>query len=152
VGFVAATLAAFSIVLLEPSPAHELRVFWDRTIRWQVGRDAPWSLWDWGQYHARRLPDLRPVQRVLQGLLVAGAVVAAFFPRRKSPLHLAALTAALLAGFEIVLTYWLYTYIPWFFGFAAIALLAPAAVRSGVPAHEAQHRAHEHADTGGAWL
>jgi hypothetical protein len=27
-----------------------------------------------------------------------------------------------------VLTYWLYTYIPWFFGFAAIALLAPAAV------------------------
>jgi hypothetical protein len=124
VGFVAATLAAFSIVLLEPSPAHELRVFWDRTIRWQVGRDAPWSLWDWGQYHARRLPDLRPVQRVLQGLLVAGAVAAAFFPRRKSPLQLAALTAALLAGFEIVLTYWLYTYIPWFFGFAAIALLS----------------------------
>jgi hypothetical protein len=27
-----------------------------------------------------------------------------------------------------VLTYWLYTYIPWFFGFAAIALLAPLAV------------------------
>jgi hypothetical protein len=143
VGFVAATLAAFSVVLLEPSPAHELRVFWDRTIRWQVGRDAPWSLWDWGQYHARRLPDLRPVQRVLQGLLVAGAVAAAFFPRRKSPLQLAALTAALLAGFEIVLTYWLYTYIPWFFGFAAIALLAPAAVRSGVPDDELRVDAQE---------
>jgi hypothetical protein len=143
VGFVAATLAAFSVVLLEPSPAHELRVFWDRTIRWQVGRDAPWSLWDWGQYHARRLPDLRPVQRVLQGLLVAGAVAAAFFPRRKSPLQLAALTAALLAGFEIVLTYWLYTYIPWFFGFAAIALLAPVAVRSGVPDDELHVDAQE---------
>ena len=49
----------------------------------------------------------------------------AFFPRRKSPLQLAALTAALLAGFELVLTYWLYTYIPWFYPFAAIALLAP---------------------------
>ena len=32
----------------------------------------------------------------------------------------------LLAGFELVVTYWLYTYIPWFFPFAAIALLAPA--------------------------
>jgi hypothetical protein len=126
-GFLAATVAAFSIVLLEPSPLHELRLFWDRSIRWQIGREAPWSLWDWKQYHAKGIPDLHLVQRVLQGLLVAGAVVVAFVPRRKSPLQLAALTAALLAGFELVLTYWLYTYIPWFFGFAAIALLAPAA-------------------------
>ena len=126
--FLAATVAAFSVVLLEPSPLHELRVFFDRSVRWQIGRDAPWSLWDWGQYHARGLPDLHLVQRVLQGLLLVGAVVVAFVPRRKSPLQLAALTAALLAGFELVLTYWLYTYIPWFFGFAAIALLAPAAV------------------------
>ncbi len=126
--FAAATLAAFSIVLLEPSPLHELRVFWDRTVTWQVGRDSPFSLWDWKQYYARGLPDLHLVQRVLQALLVAGALAAAVVPRRKSPLQLAALTAALLAGFELVLTYWLYTYIPWVFPFAAIALLAPAAV------------------------
>jgi hypothetical protein len=124
VGFVAATLAAFSVVLLEPSALHELRVFWDRTIRWQVGRESPWSLWDWRQYHARGIPNLHRVQNVLQGLLVAAALVLPFFPRRKSPLQLAALTAALLAGFEVVQTYWLYTYIPWFFGFAAIALLS----------------------------
>jgi hypothetical protein len=134
VGFVAAALAAFSVVLLEPSPLHELRVFWDRTVRWQVGRDAPWSLWDWGQYHARGLPDLHIVQRVLQGLLVAGALAAAVVPRRKSPLQLAALTAALLAGFELCLTFWLYTYIPWFFPFAAIAVLAPLAVVVRAPA------------------
>jgi hypothetical protein len=126
-GFAAATLAAFSVVLLEPSPLHELRVFWDRTIGWQIGRDSPFSLWDWGQYHARGLPDLRLVQRVLEGLLVAGALAAALLPRRKSPLQLAALTGALLAGFQLVLTYWLYTYIPWFFPFAAVALLAWAA-------------------------
>jgi hypothetical protein len=131
--FLAATLAAFSVVLLEPSPLHELRVFWDSTLSWQIGRDAPWSLWDWGQYQARGVPNLRLVQHVLQGVLVAGAIAAAFFPRRKSPLQLAALTAALLAGFELVLTYWLYTYIPWFYGFAAIALLAPAAVRATAP-------------------
>ena len=48
------------------------------------------------------------------------------WPRRKSPLQLVAFTAVLLAGFEMVQTYWLYTYIPWFFPFAAIALLVPA--------------------------
>jgi hypothetical protein len=134
-GFVAATLVAFSVVLFEPSPLHELRVFWDRTVRWQIGRDAPWSIWDWGQYHARGLPNLHVVQRVLQGLLVVGAVVVAFVPRRKSPLQLAALTAALLAGFELCLTYWLYTYIPWFFPFAAIMVLAPLAVVVRAPAN-----------------
>jgi hypothetical protein len=132
-GFAVATLVAFSVVLLEPNPLHELRLFWERSFRWQVGRDAPWSLWDWGQYHARGIPSLQAVQWVLQALLVAGALVVAFVPRRKSPLQLAALTAALLAGFELVLTYWLYTYIPWFFGFAAITVLAPLAVARRAP-------------------
>jgi hypothetical protein len=125
-GFAAATLAAFSVLLLEPSPFHEAHVFWTRTVGFQIGRAAPWSIWDWGQYHARGLPDLHIEQHVLQILLVLGAIAAAFFPRRKSPLQLAALTGVLLAGFELVVTYWLYTYIPWFFPFAAIALLAPA--------------------------
>jgi hypothetical protein len=137
-GFAAAALAAFSVVLLEPSPLHELLVFWNHTVRWQVGRDAPWSLWDWGQYYARGLPNLRIVQHVLQGVLVAGAIALAFVPRAKSPLQLAAFTAALLAGFEICLTYWLYTYIPWFFPFAAIAVLAPASVLVRAPARETE--------------
>ena len=125
-GFAGATLAAFSILLLAPDPLHEAHVFWTRTLGFQLGRSAPWSLWDWRQYHARGLPDLHLVQRVLQGGLIVGAFAAAFWPRRKSPLQLAALTAALLAGFELVQTYWLYTYIPWFYPFAALALLAPA--------------------------
>jgi hypothetical protein len=125
-GFAVATLLAFSVLLLEPSAFHEAHVFWSRTVGFQIGRAAPWSLWDWRQYHARGLPDLHLVQRFLQALLLLGAVAFAFFPRHKSPLQLAALTAVLLAGFELVLTYWLYTYIPWFFPFAAVALLAPA--------------------------
>ena len=44
-----------------------------------------------------------------------------FVPRRKSPLQLAALTAALLVGFELVLTHWFYLYLPWFFPFVAFA-------------------------------
>jgi hypothetical protein len=142
-GFVLATLAAFSIVLLEPSPLHELRVFWDRTFGFQVGRHSPFSLWDWRQYHASGLPDLHLVQRVLQAVLVAGALAAAFLPRRKTPLQLAALTAALLAGFELVLTYWLYTYIPWFFPFAAVALLAPVALLRPTDVQERPQRTPE---------
>jgi hypothetical protein len=125
-GFVGGTLAFFSILLLDAHPIHEAVVFFHRTFGYQVGRDAPWSLWDWGQYHARGLPNLHIVQRVLQIALVLGALAVAFVPRRKSPLQLAALTAVLLAGFEMVQTYWLYTYIPWFYPFAALALLAPA--------------------------
>ena len=125
-GFAAATLAAFSILLFASNPFHEAHVFWSRTVGFQIGRAAPWSLWDWRQYHARGLPDLHLVQRVLQAALVVGAVAVAFVPRHKSPLQLAAFTGVLLAGFELIVTYWLYTYIPWFYPFAAVALLAPA--------------------------
>ena len=85
-GFAAATLAAFSILLLAPDPFHEAHVFWSRTVGFQIGRAAPWSLWDWRQYHARGLPDLHLVQYALQGLLLAGAVAVAFLlPETWSP-------------------------------------------------------------------
>lgn len=125
-GFLAATAVAFSVLLLEPSPVHAARVFWDRTLGWQIGRESPFSIWDWRQYHAG-LPDLHRVQQALEVLLAVGAVALYFLPRRKSPLQLAALTAALLLGFELVLTHWFYLYLPWFFPFAAFAVLAPVA-------------------------
>jgi hypothetical protein len=126
-GFGAATLAAFSILLLEPNPAHAARVFWDRTLGWQIGRESPFSLWDWRQYHAKGIPDLHLVQRALEALLLLASVAVAFVPRRKSPLQLAAFTAAIILGFELVLTHWFYLYVPWFFPFAALALLVPVA-------------------------
>ena len=43
------------------------------------------------------------MQRVLQAALAIAALAVAFVPRRKSPLQLAALSAALLMGFEFVL-------------------------------------------------
>ena len=125
-GFAGATLAAFSILLLEPDPVHAARVFWDRTLGWQLGRESPFSIWDWGQYHAAGIPDLHLLQLPLIGLVLAGAVLAAFYPRRRSPLQLAALTAALLIGFELVLTHWSFLYLPWFFPFVAFAVLAPS--------------------------
>jgi hypothetical protein len=142
-GFVVATAAAFSILLLEPNPLHAARLFYDRTIAPQVGRESPFSLWDWRQYHAKGLPDLHRVQQALELLLVIAAFVVVFVPRRKSPLQLAALTGALLIGFELVLTHWFYLYIPWFFPFVALAVLAPAAGAVAVPREEAGPRGHE---------
>jgi len=137
--FAAATLAGFSILLLDGHPLHAVDVFWDRTLGWQVGRDSPFSIWDWRQYHAG-LPDLHIVQTVLEGLLVAGAIGSYFLPRRKSPLQLAAFTAALLLGFQLVLTHWFYLYLPWFFPFAALALLAPTRAPAPVPAPQPLER------------
>jgi hypothetical protein len=124
-GFAAATLAAFSILLLEPNPAHAARVFWDRTLGWQIGRDSPFSIWGWGQYHAAGIPDLGVEQQVAIGMLALGAIACYFVPRRKTPLQLAALSAALLIGFELTLSHWFYLYIPWFFPFVAFVVLAP---------------------------
>jgi hypothetical protein len=124
VGFALATLAAFTVLLLEPDPVHAARVFVERTLGFQLDRESPFSLWGWGQYEADGVPDLKRVQQVLQALLVAGALLVAFVPRRRSPLQLAALSGALLLGFELVLTHWFYLYIPWFFPFVAFALFA----------------------------
>jgi hypothetical protein len=142
-GFAVATVAAFSILFLEPNPLHAARVFYDRTIAPQVGRESPFSLWDWRQYHAKGIPDLHRVQQVLEVLLVVAAFAVAFVPRRKSPLQLAALTAALLIGFELVLTHWFYLYIPWFFPFVAFAVLAPAAGAVAGAREEAGPSDHE---------
>jgi hypothetical protein len=124
-GIALATVLSFFVLFLEPSPWHAARVFYERTISWQMGRESPFSLWGWGQYHAAGLPDLKWVQRALQVLLLAAALALWRWPRRRSPLQLAALTGALLVGFELVLTHWFYLYLPWFFPFVAFALLAP---------------------------
>lgn len=124
-GFAVATAAAFFVLLLGPSPVHAAVVFFDRTIKYQIGRSSPFSLWDWRQYHAKGLPNLHAVQYVLEALLVLGALALFWWPRFRSPLRLAALTGAVLIGFELVLTHWFYLYLPWFFPFVALALLAP---------------------------
>jgi len=124
VGFALATVAAFSVLLFDAHPIQAAQTFYDRTLETQITRNSPFSLWDWAQYHARGIPDLHVVQWILEGLLVAGAIAAAFFPARKTPLQLAALTGALLIGFELVLTHWFYLYVSWFFPFVVFAVVA----------------------------
>ena len=137
-GFLLATVLGFWILLLEPDPLHAASVFWDRTFGWQLGRDSPFSMWNWAEYPG--YPDLGAWQTALKIILLVGALIVAFVPRRKSPVQLAALTAALLIGFEIVLTHWFYLYLPWFLPFTAFALLAPAALPAKEPVEETRDR------------
>ncbi|HEX5467533.1 MAG TPA: hypothetical protein VFW80_00640 [Gaiellaceae bacterium] len=142
-GFVLATALSFWILLLEPDPLHAARVFWDRTFGWQLSRPSPFSIWDWDEYPG--FPDLHHVQTALKIVLLVGAVAVYFVPRVKSELQLAALSAALVIGFELVLTHWFYLYLPWFFPFAAFALLAPALLPAAArePAAEPSELEHE---------
>lgn len=130
-GFLLATALGFWILLLEPDPLHAARVFWDRTFGWQLSRPSPFSIWDWGEYPG--YPDLGVVQTALKALLLLAAVLLAFVPRTRNVVQLAALSGALLVGFELVLTHWFYLYIPWFFPFVAFAVLVPATVRAVRP-------------------
>ena len=125
--FALATLASFVILLLEPDLWDAIRTFWTRTVGFQAGRDSPFSLWGWGQYHAEGIPDLGFLQPVFAVLAVALALAAAFVPREKGPIELAALTASILVAFQLSLTHWFYLYLPWFLPFVLLWLLLPRA-------------------------
>ena len=113
---VAFTGVAFLVLvwpaLIKGSPAE----FWDHTIGAQLGRDTPFSIW--GQE-----PGLSWLQTTVKVLAAGLAVFVAFFPRRKSPLELAALAGAVLIAVQLMLSYWFYFYIVWFLPFVLIALL-----------------------------
>jgi hypothetical protein len=130
-GFAAATVLAFSILILEPSLWTALETFWDRTIGFQFGRDSPFSIWGWGQYHAAGIPDLASLQTVVQVVTIVLAGVVCVLPREKGPLELAALTAAVLLAVELSLTHWFYLYLPWVLPFVLLAVCLP---RRGVRA------------------
>ncbi len=121
-GMAAATLAlAALLIALDGTGA--LRTFWDRTFGWQLDRPSPFSIWDWGQYPG--LPDLARVQQVLKVLLIIGAALLFLLPRRLDQTRILAFAAALMVGFQLVLTHWMYLYLPWVIVFTSIALLAP---------------------------
>ncbi len=112
-GFAVAVGAVMPIVFLGGGT---MQTFLDRSIRWQLGRASPFSIW--GQYPNR----LATVQHIGQYVLIGLAFLSYFWPRRKNATQVAAGSAALIIGFQILLTHWFYLYIPWFFPLALVAL------------------------------
>jgi hypothetical protein len=100
-----------------------LDTFADRTLGFQAGRDAPFSIW--GQ-----LGDgWDPLQVAVQGAAVVLGVALAFVPHRRDTVGLAALSAAVLIATQLGLTYWFYLYVAWFLGPLLVAVLARGAGR-----------------------
>ena len=87
------------MLFLDGRPLHDAVVFFHHTFGYQFGRSSPVLRSGIGAAgHAKGIPDLHLVQRALQVALVAGALALYRWPRRRSPLQIAAFTGALLVG------------------------------------------------------
>jgi len=119
-GFGVAILVTLPVIFMGEGSFH---TFWDRSIAWQIGRDSPFSIW--GQHQ----DALAGLQRVGHYLLAAVAVLVYFLPLKKTMAGVAAMSAMLVIGFQLLQTHWFYLYIPWFFPLAFIAIMVtgPAA-------------------------
>ncbi|HTT94749.1 MAG TPA: hypothetical protein VMF55_08750 [Solirubrobacterales bacterium] len=116
-GFAVVTVAAMLWPTIDPG----LKVFYERTIAAQAGRSSPFSIW--GQDES-----LEPIRVAILAATGVLAIALAFVPRKKSPLQVAAFSAALMLGVQITLHHWFYLYIVWFFPLLliALALLEPS--------------------------
>ena len=117
VPFAAAFVAVTALVMLQTLIDPGLSEFWDRAIGNQAGRDSPFSVW--GQ-----TPSLEWLQTVVKIGAAALALLVAFVPRRRDPVIVAALGAAVLIALQLTVEHWFYLYIPWFLPFLFVALLA----------------------------
>jgi hypothetical protein len=104
-----------------------------RTIVYQADRESPFSIW--GFYGG-----LGGVQKAVALGVVLLALGLAFVPRRPDMVGLAAAATAVLVAVQLAANYWLYLYIPWFFGAAMLALLG-ALSEPAQPAGEASEPA-----------
>ena len=108
-------VATAALLLLWPAIDPGLHAFWDRTIAYQSGRESPFSIW--GQ-----VPSLEPLRiAILVGVGLL-AIAFAFWPKRKSLVQVAALSAALLIAVQLTAQHWFYLYIVWFYPLLLVAM------------------------------
>jgi hypothetical protein len=111
-------LALTLFVALQPVLLNgDLDYLWRDSIVYQADRVTPFSIWGlWG--------GLSPIQHLLEGAVAALAVFLAVVPKRRGPVEVAALGAAILIALQLTANYWLYPYILWFFPLVAVAVFA----------------------------
>jgi hypothetical protein len=127
--FGAALIVVLALMLVLPALDPGLGTFYDRTIKSQIDRTSPFSIW--GQEDS-----LEWLQTAVKVFAIALAVVVAFVPRRRSLAQVAALSAAVLIAVELTAEHWFYLYIPWFFGLAMAALVAATSSTSSATVTE----------------
>jgi hypothetical protein len=109
--FVAVTALVWAPIVLRGESLHTV---YDRTLGFQAGRIAPFSIWG--------LHDLRAPGQVWQVGAALFALAAGLIRRRRDSIGLAAMAAAVVIALQLGLSYWFYLYLVWFFPFVAVAL------------------------------
>jgi hypothetical protein len=113
--FLLAFAFAIGVMLILPALDPGLSTFYDRTVKSQIDRSSPFSIW--GQDHS-----LEWLQTAAKAFAVGLALTVAFVPRRRSLVQVAALAAAVMIAVELTAEHWFYLYIPWFAGLALPAI------------------------------
>ncbi len=132
--FSLAFMGTAALLLALPTIDPGLASFYERTVKSQLNRDSPFSIW--GQ-----TDSLEWLQTLVKALAIGLAVIVAFVPRRRSVPRIAALSAAILIAVQLTAEHWFYLYIPWFFGLLITALGAEGeskgetSARGGAAAH-----------------
>ena len=136
-----ATLAAVVLVFMPDGGPREL---YDRTVGYQAGRDSPFSIW--GQ-----VPSLNWLQTAMKAAAVALGVLVALVPRRRGPVQLAALGAAVLIAVQLTIPHWFYLYVVWFAPLVFVALFGRyrSEPRRAPPAAEEAGRQEDRAAVAG---
>jgi hypothetical protein len=112
---------------LDGSVAHDLHVFWERTVGFQDGRGSPFSPWGLYGWHT--------AQRIAQVVVLLLIAASCLVPRARDAWQVAAGCAAAIILLELTITHWFYLYIPWFIGFVLVVLVA-ARERPSLPARD----------------
>jgi hypothetical protein len=124
VGFIVAFVATLLVAMLPVLLDDNLHAFWHDTIVYQAGRTTPFSIWGlWG--------GLGFVQHLVEGAVVALALIVAVVPRRRGLTEMAALAGAVLIALQLASGYWLYSYIVWFFPAVLVAVFGIFPARAG---------------------
>jgi hypothetical protein len=113
--FAVGFLVTAGVVMLPVLVGGDLDTFYERTIEFQRARGSPFSVWGFYGWDT--------AQSVVQAAAGAFAVAAAFLPRRRDLIGLAALAAAVVIALQLGVTHWFYLYIVWFLPFVLVALL-----------------------------
>src|SRR5262245_19124290 len=106
-----------AVVILPFLPDCGLREFYDRTLGYQATRGSPFSVWGLA-------PSLHFAQAPFRVIVVALAVGAAFYPRFRTPVQIAALACAVTIAIQLTASHWFYFYVVWFLPFALVASFA----------------------------
>ena len=124
--FTAALAVVLAAAFLPFLPDGGLRELYDRTLGYQAARRSPFSVW--GQ-----LDSGETYRSVATGVALLLAVAVAFAPRRKTPLQVAALGAAVLIAVQLAASHWFYLYVVWFLPLTLVALFGACLTTRDAP-------------------